>query len=536
MDRVTKCTWWNHKKYDPEFYRVVFMSSAPIGVSFLQNLNEDKRFEVVWVATNPDERSWRWMKIKENIIKKQAKEIFQKTKSHSPVSKVLVLDWLWWDGTSHRIPRLKAQLEQQWIQVENPKLPNNDNPNLHTQIDFLQKNYGDRIDENTAIVCHSLWSLLANHFIPIIWKKIHSLVHIWPAFSQNNQHKLAEKYDWINIAIDNLQVFHNTKIDYQKIQKLTWNIFVFLSKDDPYIPFDQAKKYYKNNFQKAKILEFQDKWHFNSTAWIKQLREILETLNVDINFIQTPNSLRLKSKKYSQEAKDFFGRIKAKKPDFIIVIAYWKIIPKHILDIPVFWPINVHGSLLPKYRWASPIQSVFLNQESQTGITIMKMDEWLDTWNIIDKLKINIKFDWTVKNIIEEFQKKWPKFLNNTLRDFWKEFLWEQIQGKEYTECKKIEKQDWKIDLQKDTISEIYRKYRAYFLRPKIYFEFQHKNWKYMNATIEELQLDESLFNQNKGELLIENWKLNESINKISIKPEWKKTMDIESFLNWYLK
>jgi len=66
--------------------------------------------------------------------------------------------------------------------------------------------------------------------------------------------------------------------------------------------------------------------------------------------------------------------LKAKNPDFLVVIAYGKIVPQTILDIPNIAPINVHGSLLPKYRGASPIQSVFLNNESETGVTIMKMD------------------------------------------------------------------------------------------------------------------------------------------------------------------
>jgi methionyl-tRNA formyltransferase len=76
------------------------------------------------------------------------------------------------------------------------------------------------------------------------------------------------------------------------------------------------------------------------------------------------------------------------------------------LDIAKIAPINVHGSLLPKYRGASPLQSVFLNQERQTGITIMKMDANMDTGNMIDMLKFDIEFDWTVKDLIEKIMQK----------------------------------------------------------------------------------------------------------------------------------
>lgn len=79
--------------------------------------------------------------------------------------------------------------------------------------------------------------------------------------------------------------------------------------------------------------------------------------------IQTPSKINPEK---SDEGKAFAQRLTDKKPDYIVVIAYGKIIPQSILDIPTIAPINVHGSLLPKYRGASPIQSVFLNDEKET--------------------------------------------------------------------------------------------------------------------------------------------------------------------------
>ena len=72
-----------------------------------------------------------------------------------------------------------------------------------------------------------------------------------------------------------------------------------------------------------------------------------------------------------------------KDPDFLVVIAYGKILPQSILDIPRIAPINVHGSILPAYRGATPIQSVLLDGQDQTGITIIKMDAGCDTGDII---------------------------------------------------------------------------------------------------------------------------------------------------------
>ncbi len=82
--------------------------------------------------------------------------------------------------------------------------------------------------------------------------------------------------------------------------------------------------------------------------------------------------------------------IKNLKPDAIIVIAYGQLIPKKILDIPKYGCLNLHASLLPKYRGASPIQSAIANGDKETGITLMKIDEGMDTGDIIAQEKIEI--------------------------------------------------------------------------------------------------------------------------------------------------
>lgn len=80
---------------------------------------------------------------------------------------------------------------------------------------------------------------------------------------------------------------------------------------------------------------------------------------------------------------DFIHSIKELNPDIIITAAYGKIIPKEILEIPTFGCINIHASLLPKYRGASPIQQAIMNGDEKTGITIIQMDEGMDTGDIL---------------------------------------------------------------------------------------------------------------------------------------------------------
>lgn len=324
-DRVLHCTASMHKTYDPQHYRVVFFSSAPIGVPFLETLAHDKRFEVVWVVTQCDKPSGRWMEMNENIIKEYTKK------------------------------------------------------NIH---------------------------------------------------------------------------------------------------------------------------------HCD---------------------IATPTKLNPEK---SEEGKEFAKRLEEKKPDMLVVIAYGKIIPQAILDIARVAPINVHGSLLPKYRGASPIQSTLLNNDKETGITIMKMDATMDTGDMIDILRFTIPFQRTTKDLIDEMKKIGPKFLNDTLRKYGKKLLGEvKQQDHKATYCGKIEKESWLIDPRKDSIETIYNKYRAFYLWPKIYFMMDDKR-----IIIEELKLSEPLYNSNDEVPLFKDKELHPAVIDIQLKPEGKKAMPRKEFLNWYMK
>ena len=86
--------------------------------------------------------------------------------------------------------------------------------------------------------------------------------------------------------------------------------------------------------------------------------------------------------------EEIIEKIKDLNPDLICVVAYGKIIPKEILEIPKYGCVNVHGSLLPKYRGAAPIQWAVLNGDRETGITTMFMDEGMDTGDIYCKKKL----------------------------------------------------------------------------------------------------------------------------------------------------
>jgi methionyl-tRNA formyltransferase len=118
------------------------------------------------------------------------------------------------------------------------------------------------------------------------------------------------------------------------------------------------------------------------------------------------------------------------------------------------------------------------------------------------------------------------------LRKYAKKFLGEVKQNEDKaTYCNKIEKESWLIDPRNDSIETIYNKYRAFFLRPKIYFILNGKR-----VIIESLQLDEPIYNSNDELPLIIDQKLHPAITHIQLKPEGKQAMDWKQFVNGYIQ
>lgn len=110
-----------------------------------------------------------------------------------------------------------------------------------------------------------------------------------------------------------------------------------------------------------------------------------------------------------------YNILKELKPDVIIVVAFGQILPQRILDIPKYGAVNVHGSLLPKYRGAAPIQWSVINGEKVTGITTMYMDAGMDTGDMIQKAEVKIEDDDTFGTLYEKMKIKGGELIIQTL-------------------------------------------------------------------------------------------------------------------------
>jgi len=221
------------------------------------------------------------------------------------------------------------------------------------------------------------------------------------------------------------------------------------------------------------------------------------------------------------------------EPDIIVTCAYGQIIPTEILDYPKYGCINVHASLLPKYRGGAPIHRAILNGEKETGITIMYMAPGMDDGDIISQEKVEIREDETVGQLHDVLSNLGAKLLLETLPSIF-EGTNKRIKqdDSKVTLAKVIKKEDELIDFNDISIN-IYNKIRglnpfpgAYTIldnkRIKIYKARIDKNSQNINpGTIIDVLKDGIVVKTKDGSIIIE-----------TLKMEGKKEMTVKEFLN----
>ena len=187
--------------------------------------------------------------------------------------------------------------------------------------------------------------------------------------------------------------------------------------------------------------------------------------------------------------EELIKQIEDLKPDFIIVAAYGQILPKDILDIAPC--INLHASLLPKYRGASPIQESLLNDDSYTGVTSMLMEEGLDSGDILAFQYLKVTPTMEVSAAFEELSQIAAKLTITTLDNFENIKPLKQNEA-EVSFCKKIKKEDGLVDFL--DAKRLILKYKAYSYWPGIFLSSELK--------LKDIELNEEISINNPGEIL----------------------------------
>lgn len=233
-----------------------------------------------------------------------------------------------------------------------------------------------------------------------------------------------------------------------------------------------------------------------------------------------------------EKIKDELENIKNLKPDLIVVIAYGKIIPQSILDIPRYGCINLHASLLPKYRGAACLNAPILNGDKETGVTIMKMEAGLDTGPILRQAVMKLNGTESLEMVHDTLSNLGAEILIPTLDDFINGKIEPQVQDETKSSyIKTLSKEDGKINWAASAI-DIERQIRAYNPWPGAYTNDG-------NRSIKILEVENTVFQSNNhkiGEAFIDNGRLfiqcgQDSLVILRLQAAGKKFMTSEEFL-----
>jgi methionyl-tRNA formyltransferase len=217
--------------------------------------------------------------------------------------------------------------------------------------------------------------------------------------------------------------------------------------------------------------------------------------------------------------EEFKNEIRSLEPDVVCVVAYGKILPKSFLKIPKYGCINVHGSLLPDYRGAAPIQWAVLNGDKETGITTMYMNEKMDEGDIILQEKTEIGEDETTGELWDRLSEIGAKLLIKTLEKIEDGTVTRVPQPQEFTLAPMLSKEMAKINWQEKTSQEIKNLVRGLNPIMGAYTMLADKKVKFWKVqTVLEDKMVEKLLENEKSENNIEDSILNPDILKNRIR------------------
>lgn len=230
----------------------------------------------------------------------------------------------------------------------------------------------------------------------------------------------------------------------------------------------------------------------------------------------------------SMRSEEAYNSLKELNPDVIVVAAYGQILPKAVLDLPKFGCVNIHGSLLPKYRGAAPIQQSVLDGEKVTGVTTMLMDVGLDTGDILLKAEAEIGENETAGELFDRLAVLGGELIVETLDKLEKGEIIPQKQDDSLaTHTSKITKELCPIDFNK-TAYEVHNKVRGLNPWPVAVTEIAGKTVKVYSSRVSDMSGAAGTILSLKPFIVACGDK---SVELIEIQPQGKKRMTVQAFL-----
>ena len=244
-----------------------------------------------------------------------------------------------------------------------------------------------------------------------------------------------------------------------------------------------------------------------------------------VHIFSEKSNLIVKTNKLTQdqEYREFINF----KPDLVVVVAYGQIIPEKYLNIPNLIFLNLHASLLPKWRGAAPIERAILNKDKETGISIMKIEKKLDAGPYIKQVSVKISKETTSGELLEKLSKIGSNALADSIELInSKKAIFKKQNEDDATYANKIDKVETKIDWN-DKAENVIAKINAFSPKPGAWFFMQNERIKILKA--EEVEQKGNI-----AEVMNVNFTIGCAENSVKIlrlQKEGKKEMDVSEFL-----
>jgi methionyl-tRNA formyltransferase len=230
--------------------------------------------------------------------------------------------------------------------------------------------------------------------------------------------------------------------------------------------------------------------------------------------------------------KEFVEQMKSLEPDLFVVVAF-RILPKEIFEIPKFGSFNLHGSYLPKYRGAAPIQWALINGETETGLTTFKLAEKVDTGNIYLQEKVDIYPEDNFETLHDRMSELGAKMVLTTVNLIESgNFELKDQDDSLASPAPKITKEICRVDWKKPAI-EIHNLVRGLSPHPAAFFTYNNKVIKIYKTEVQTgMNLQSFQFRQTKTELVVGCGR--DAIRILELQQEGKKRMSAEDFLRGF--
>lgn len=226
--------------------------------------------------------------------------------------------------------------------------------------------------------------------------------------------------------------------------------------------------------------------------------------------------------------------LKGLAPEVMVVVGYGQIIPRTIIDLPKHGILNVHASLLPKYRGAAPIQWAIANGETQTGVTIMQIDAGLDTGDMLLKAPVAIDPDETAPELSARLALLGAELLIDALQQIARNTIHREKQNEaEATHARVLKKEDGLIDWSRPA-RHIYNRLRGFAPWPGVFTSFRRQQLLVLSARVAEHPPPSPGTLQSDNRRLFAGCGENSALEFLELQLSGKKRMSAQSFVNGY--